>query len=89
MFSPTAKGQQKNSSILLTIIGWTIILNLIANKQTISEKPTFLHGTCSDEFCALDKRKYLGHVVQCDLSDNDDIYPQVRFMCMYGMAKTI
>ena len=57
----------------------------ISDKQTISEKPTFLLGNY--ELCTVDKYKYLGHVVQCNLSDNDDIYRQVR--SMYGRAKTI
>ena len=32
----------------------------ISDKQTISEKPTFLLG--KDELCTVDKYKYLGHV---------------------------
>ena len=57
----------------------------ISDKQTISEKPTFFLG--NDELCIVDKYKYLDHVVQCNLSDNGDIYCQVR--SMYGRANTV
>ena len=42
----------------------------ISDKQTLSEKPTFLFG--KDELCTVDKYN--------NLYDNDDIYRQVRSM---------
>ena len=57
----------------------------ISDKQTISEKKTFL--LANDELSTLDKYKYLGHVRQCNLSDNDDIYHKVR--SIYVRAITI
>ena len=78
LFSPSVKGLQK---LIGTVHNYGVDSNIkfnktktvcmcISDKQTISEKPTFLLG--NDELCTVDKYKYLGHVVQCNLSDNDD-----------------